>query len=94
MCTTRMSIVFASSKGYVEHLAVAMYSLFENNQELPMDVYVLNADIDPDTWGELEKTAEQFGSHLIDLKVLDRDFDHLVLSHHFTKETYYRLLIQ
>jgi lipopolysaccharide biosynthesis glycosyltransferase len=93
MCTTRMSIVFASSKGYVEHLAVAMYSLFENNQELPMDVYVLNADIDPDTWGELEKTAEQFGSHLIDLKVLDRDFDHLVLSHHFTKETYYRLLI-
>jgi len=93
MCTTRLSIVFASSKGYVEHLAVAMYSLFENNQELPMDVYVLNADIGQDTWDALKKIAERFGNNLIDLKVLDRDFDDLVVSHHFTKETYYRLLI-
>jgi len=93
MCTTRMNIVFASDKGYVEHLAVAMYSLFENNQELPMDVYVINTDIDRDTWHNLEAIAERFGKNMIDVKIFDQDLDGLITPHHLTKQTYYRLFI-
>ena len=93
MCTTRMNIVFASDKGYVEHLAVAMYSLFESNQELPIDVYVINADIDQDTWRKLEMIAERFGNNMIDVKIFDHDLDGLVTPHHLTRETYYRLFI-
>ena len=93
MCTSRMNIVFASDKCYVEHLAVAMYSLFENNQERPMDVYVINADIDQDTWGDLKMIAERFGNNLIDVKIFDQELDGLVTPHHLTKETYYRILI-
>ena len=93
MCTTRMNIVFASDKGYVEHLAVAMCSLFENNQGLPMDVYVINSDIDQDTWSNLEIIAERFGNNMVDVKILDQDLDGLVTPHHLTRETYYRLFI-
>jgi lipopolysaccharide biosynthesis glycosyltransferase len=93
VCTTRINIVFASDKGYVEHLAVAMYSLFENNRDLPMEIYVINADIDQDTWRKLEMLAEKFGNNLIDVKVSDQDFDGLVTPHHLTRETYYRLFI-
>src|SRR5215472_10368966 len=93
MCTTRMNIVFASNKGYVEHLAVAIYSLFENNQELLMDVYVINSDIDRDTWRNLATIAERFKNKMIDVKILDQDLDGLVTPYHLTKETYYRLFI-
>ena len=88
-----MNIVFASDKGYVEHLAVAMYSLFENNQELPMDVYVINADIDQNTWRKLEMIAERFGNNMIDVKIFDQELDGLVTPHHLTRETYYRLFL-
>jgi lipopolysaccharide biosynthesis glycosyltransferase len=93
MKTAPMNIVFAADKGYVEHLAVAMYSLFENNQELSIDVYVINADIDQDTWSDLEMIAERFGNNMIDVKIFDQDLDGLVTPHHLTRETYYRLFI-
>ena len=93
MCTTRMNIVFASDRGYVEHLAVAMLSLFENNQDLPIDVYVINKDIDQDTWCDLEMIARQFGNNMIDVKISDRDLDGIILPPHLTRATYYRLFI-
>jgi len=88
-----MNIVFASDKGYAEHLAVAIYSLFENNRELPIDVYVINADIDQDTWSKLERIAKRFGNNMIDVKIFDQDLDGLVTPQHLTRETYYRLFI-
>ena len=35
------NIVFATDKGYIAHLAVALCSLFDNNRDLPLNVYVL-----------------------------------------------------
>jgi len=88
-----INIVFASDKGYVEHLAVAMCSLFENNCGVILDVYVLNSDIDDANWRELEKIANRYGQNLIDIKISDQDLGGLVTPYHLTKQTYYRLFI-
>jgi lipopolysaccharide biosynthesis glycosyltransferase len=88
-----MNIVFASNKGYAQHLSVALCSLFENNRDAALDVYVINADIDEITWSVLNSIAARFGKQLIDVKISDRDLEGLVTPHHLTKETYYRLFM-
>lgn len=88
-----MNIVFASNKGYAEHLAVAIYSLLENNQEHCMNVYIINDNIDRTTWNRLQVIAGHYSNTLIDIKISDQEIADLVTPHHLTKETYYRLFI-
>jgi lipopolysaccharide biosynthesis glycosyltransferase len=93
MSKTAMNIVFASNKNYAEHLAVAICSLFENNQGLFFDVYIVNSDFDKASWGGIEVIARQYGHNLIDVKISDHDLKGLVTPVHLSKETYYRLFI-
>ncbi len=88
-----VNVVFGSDKGYIAHLAVALCSLFENNRDLALNVYVLNSNIDPSSWGKIQRIAERYGQKLIDLKVAERDLQGLVTTWHFTLATYYRLFI-
>jgi lipopolysaccharide biosynthesis glycosyltransferase len=90
---TPMNIVFACDMGYAEHLAVAMCSLFENNQGQLLDVYVVHADVDRACWNRLERLAKRYGHKLIDVKILDQELDGLVITHYYTKGMYYRLYI-
>ena len=48
-----MNIVFATDRGYLQHLAVALASLLENNSG--MNIYVINNDISANDWIMLEK---------------------------------------
>ena len=88
-----VNVVFGTDKGYIAHLAVALYSLFEHNRDLPLSVYVLNSDIDPGSWKMLQVIAEQYGKTLVDLKVAARDMEGLVVNWHVTLATYYRFFI-
>ena len=88
-----VNVVFGSDKSYIAHLAVALCSLFDNNSDLALNVYVLNSDIDPSSWKKIESIAERYGQTLIDLKVSERDLEGLVLNWHFSLATYYRVLI-
>jgi lipopolysaccharide biosynthesis glycosyltransferase len=88
-----VNVVFGSDKSYIAHLAVALCSLFDNNRDLALNVYVLNSDIDPSSWKKIQGIAERYGQNLINLKVSERDLEGLVLNWHFTLATYYRVLI-
>lgn len=88
-----MNIVFACDKNYAEHLAVAMCSLFENNKEQKLDIYLLNSDFDGKPLEALQDLARRYGRRLIDVKVADKDVENLVTTFHYTKGMYYRLLI-
>jgi len=88
-----VNVIFGSDKGYIAHLAVALCSLFDNNRNLALHVYVLNSDIDPSSWKKIQAIADRFGQRLIDLKVSERDLEGLVTTWHFTLATYYRLFI-
>jgi lipopolysaccharide biosynthesis glycosyltransferase len=88
-----VNVVFGSDKGYIAHLAVALCSLFDNNRDLNLSVYVLNSDIEPSSWAKIQSIAERYGQKLVDLKVSERDLEGLVTTWHFTLATYYRLFI-
>ena len=88
------NVVFGSDKIYVEHLAVAICSLFKCNPNLSFNVYVFNTDIDKDSWSRLSELAERYGQSLIDMKILDEEIEGLITSEtYYTKATYYRLFI-
>ena len=88
-----VNVVFGSDKGYIAHLAVALCSLFDNNRDLKLNVFVLNSDIDPSSWKKIQSIAERYGQTLVDLKVSETDLAGLVTTWHFTLATYYRLFI-
>jgi len=61
-----LDIVFATDGGYLQHLAVALASLLENNSG--MNFYVINNDISSTT-ERLEKLFVGKDSYLIDAKI-------------------------
>jgi len=92
-CYVPFNIVVASDIQYLEHLAVTLCSLFENNRNIAFDVYVLNTNVDVASWNKLLELAKRYGQNLIDLKISDHDLEGLVTTYHLTLATYYRLFI-
>jgi lipopolysaccharide biosynthesis glycosyltransferase len=88
-----MHVVFASDKCYAEHLAVAICSLCENNRELPLSIYIVNADFDQQAWNSLESISKRYGHGLTDIKIAEQELDALVITSYYKKAAYYRLLI-
>ncbi|PKN53491.1 MAG: glycosyltransferase family 8 protein [Deltaproteobacteria bacterium HGW-Deltaproteobacteria-13] len=86
-----MNVVFATDRGYLQHLAVALISLLANNSG--MNVYVINQDISGTDWRKLEKLFAGKDSKLIDAKIDDRRIERLITHSYFTKANYYRLFI-
>jgi lipopolysaccharide biosynthesis glycosyltransferase len=86
-----MNVVFATDRGYLQHLAVALASLLENNSG--MNIYVINNDILGSDWKKLEKLLVGKDSILIDSKINDSQIESLITHSYFTKAMYYRLFI-
>ena len=86
-----MNVVFATDTGYLQHLAVALASLLENNNG--MNIYVINNDISTNDWKKLEKLFIGKDSNLIDAKIDDSQIENLITNSYFTKAMYYRLFI-
>ncbi|MFA5322633.1 MAG: glycosyltransferase family 8 protein [Smithella sp.] len=85
-----MNIVFATDSAYLQHLAVALSSLLENNSE--MTVYIINSDISNHDWEKLKIIFDGTDSVLIDAKIDDTPVKNLV-THSYSKATYYKLFI-
>ena len=86
-----MNVVFATDRGYLQHLAVALASLLENNSG--MNIYIINNDISGADWKKLGKLFAGKDSKLIDAKIDDRQIECLITHSYFTKAMYYRLFI-
>jgi lipopolysaccharide biosynthesis glycosyltransferase len=89
----KYNIVFATDQNYIQHLAVALVSLLENNEELYFNIYIINGGIDKDKLNKLEQITYGYNCKLINIEINDSIFEKLVKNHHFTKANYYRLLI-
>ena len=86
-----MNVVFSADRGYVQHLAVAVASLIENNSG--MNIYIINNDLSASDWKKLKKLSSGKDSNLIDAKIDDRQIENLLTNSYFTKAMYYRLFI-
>jgi lipopolysaccharide biosynthesis glycosyltransferase len=85
--------VFATDEGYVQHLAVAMQSLLENNIGLEFNIYLINGGLDKKKYALLSQIIQPYNALLINIEIDDFQFESLVQNYHFTKANYYRLLI-
>lgn len=88
-----VNVVFACDRNYVQHLAVALYSLFENNRDLSIDVYVLNTDLEQAAFDKLSLIAARFGQKIFGVNVPLHEVEGLVTGFHFTPANYFRLFI-
>lgn len=89
----KTNVVFAADDGYVQHLAVALKSLLENNSTLEFKIYVLSNKLNAKRFHKLLNVAKQFNCKLENITLEDSVFENLELGHHFTRANYYRLLI-
>jgi lipopolysaccharide biosynthesis glycosyltransferase len=60
--TREIHILYASNDGYAPHLAASMYSLLENNRQLPhLTIHILSVKMSRECQKKLEKVAAGFG---------------------------------
>jgi len=88
-----INVAFAIDQNYIQHLAVAIKSLLENNKDLEFRIYIINGGIDNLIWNKLEKILLLYDAVLINIEIDNILFANLVTNYHFTKAMYYRLLI-
>lgn len=70
--TETANIIYASNDGYAGHLAASLYSLLDNNRNIPfMDIYVLSVGMNRDYQERLASVAEKFGRRLHVLEMGD-----------------------
>jgi lipopolysaccharide biosynthesis glycosyltransferase len=86
-----LNVVFATDRGYLQHLAVALASLLENNSG--MNIYIINSDISVSDLKKLGKLFAGKDSILIDSKIDDSRIENLITYSYITKAMYYRLFI-
>jgi lipopolysaccharide biosynthesis glycosyltransferase len=89
----RYNVVFASDRGYLPHLSVALASLIESNSEVALNIYIINTDISPEEWLNLVELDTESKHTFFNAQINDDDLADLVTNYHFTKANYYRLYI-
>ena len=89
-----LPVVVAVNSRYVQHLCAAVKSVLVNNQGLTFRFYVINSGIPDRIFDRLRNVvSEGPGSEVIDLQVPDSLYEGMVLTHYYSREIYYRLLI-
>ena len=89
----QVKIVFAADKSYLVPLTVAVLSLMKNNRGLELSITVISGDINTNDFLTLKNVVCEHGMEIELMRIDDDVFNHLVISNHFQKSNYYRLLI-
>ncbi len=89
----KYNLVFATDQNYIQHLSVALISLFENNADLKFNIYVICGGIDQENFKKLKLIGENYNATITQINIKDDIFDKLVTNYHFKKSNYYRVLI-
>lgn len=88
-----INIVFATNQTYIQHLCAALKSLLENNKDSSFKVYIINSGISKKIYANILTVVKPYNCQLESIVISDDFFKELVLTHHYSKEIYYRLLI-
>ena len=62
----KYSVVFATDKNYIQHLAVALASLLENNKSMKFIVYIISEEsqIDENNFKKLKLITEKYDAEI------------------------------
>lgn len=87
-----INILFSTNSGYAIPLTVSIASIFENNKEYKVDIYVLYSTLSDNQKEKLNELAKSYNQNINIIQVEDYYFNN-VPALRWSKETYYRLLI-
>lgn len=89
-----MNVAIATNRKYVSVSLVCLYSLFFNNPDADIHVYVLNCELNGDDALQFQQLADAWNQKITLLTVTDMTlFQNLPTTDSWTKETYFRLLM-
>ncbi len=88
-----INIVFATNQQYIQHLCAAIKSLLDNNKDSSFKIYIINSGISKNIYANILTVIKPYNCQLENIVISDNYFKELVLTHHYSKEIYYRLLI-
>jgi lipopolysaccharide biosynthesis glycosyltransferase len=89
-----LNVIFTIDKNFIQHFTVSLVSLFENNKDIDLTIFVINDlnDLRPlKNVSDFIKTNYNKELHFLQLE--NSVFDHYKVNSQYTKATYYRLLI-
>lgn len=88
-----INIAFVSSREYLQHLSVALVSLFTHSPAGGLNVYILNVDFDQTAWDLINRLNRKHGHRLNNVRISDHCLDGVAASGEYTRTTYRKLFI-
>lgn len=89
-----IDVVFSTDEKYVQHFCVALTSLLEHNCSIINNIYLLHDINSTELLDEVfHFVSRKYNKKIIVLFVRDSIFDHLNVTDHISKASYYRLLL-
>lgn len=88
-----MNVCVTANSAYVRYLYVMLTSLFINNGNNPLDVYVMNRDFSMQDMEILKALAIQWNQKIVFIKVDGKEFNGLPTTDQYKLEVYFRLLM-
>lgn len=89
-----MNIAISLNQKYFRYAFVMLYSLFKNNSEQEIDVYILNSDLERESIREYELLAEEYGNCVHELRIDNSIFpEGIPVTKIWSIEAYYRLVL-
>jgi lipopolysaccharide biosynthesis glycosyltransferase len=88
----RISVLFCCDPGYYQHLAVALVSLLENNQNNLLDIHLISSGKDPAKEARLSASIARYSNFKISNYYFNiEDVDKWHTSYHIRGEAYIRI---
>lgn len=89
-----MNVAIATNRRYVPVSMVMLYSLFFNNTDADIHVYIFNCELTEEDRMQFEQLAAAWNQQITLLTITDiARFDGLPTTNEWTKETYFRLMM-
>lgn len=89
----KLNLVYSTDDGYVQHLAVSMLSLLENNRHIEeIKVYILDNQISEGNKNELKKICDQY-KRRVEFIPINKVLDTIELNTDFNVSAYARLFM-
>jgi len=87
-----MNIIYASDSKYFPHMVASIFSLLANNPWDKFDFYIMNHALSSLQFLRMRRLCNRPNVRFFDVKLGDNDMPKLQINHHFSIESYYRLL--
>jgi len=86
-----INIIFSSDNNFAQHLGVTLCSLFENNKEEDITIYVIDGEIKSENKEKLAQIEKKYSFKINYIEPDKKLFKDLYISGHISVASYYRL---